>query len=589
MPTWVTRRILDGVGKLADLYYRHKYSTMARRLGRPDVKPTDQRGFIILQIDGLSYLHLKQALDEGHMPYLQRLLDKRRMTVEQWRCGLPSNTPAFQAGLMFGNRFDIPGYRWYEKDRRMPMMPQRLDQVRVVRDRISQGRTGILHGGSCYVSMFDGDADLALFTLSSLQRQHFFESVRGIGLLLLFLLNPFRVLRTLAIATGRYLFSLGCRLVALVRPSVLDPLDFLSPLVHAIADALFTEVQTFGVMLDLYRSVPFIYANYTSYDEIAHQLGPDHRAAFRALDGVDKRIRQIDRMRSRFQERKYDLYLLSDHGNTPSIPFRKRSGMTLGEQIAAHIGKEVSLAERAAPHAHVGKKARYLSEELHALEKRAAPRVRRVIAAARRYVNRKVMDQKVDYDLSRQQDVVVSASGPLAHIYFNVSQRGLDLIEVMLLYPNLLENLFATDSIGAMIGRADERTLVLGQEGGLIVIDEEQDWAKKPNPLTPYGDVAYTAAQIHRVAHFPHAGDLILLGAIEPDEKIVSFELQVATHGGLGGPQGYPFIAWSPERRLRPETLNDAQDLYPYFMQYHAQPQNTKNPPQVEGDQMDGV
>ncbi len=585
MPTWVTRRILDTVDKLANLYYRRKYGTMARRLGRPGIEPTERRGFIILQIDGLSYPHLRQALDEGQMPYLQRLLDESHLKLGQWRCGLPSSTPAFQAGLMFGNRFDIPGYRWYEKDRQVPIMPQRLDQIRVVRDRISQGQIGVLHGGSCYVSMFDGDADLALFTLSSLQRQHFFESARGMGLLLLFLLNPFRVLRTLGIAVGRYLLSLGRHLVALFRPGVLAPLDVLSPLVHAFADALFTEVQTFGLMLDIYRCAPFIYANYTSYDEIAHQLGPTHQDAFRALHGVDKRIRQIDRMRAHYRGREYDLYLISDHGNTPSIPFQKRNGITLGGQIAAHIGSEMSLDERTDPHAHLTKKARYLSEELHALEKRAAPRLCRVIAAARQYVNRKILDQKVDYDLKRQRDVIVSASGPMAHIYFNVSPRPLDLIEVMLLYPALLEDLFTTGDIGVVIGRAGERTVMLGQGGEMSVIDEEHQAVESLHPLAPYGDVSYAAAQIHRVAHFPHAGDLMLLGALEPDGRIVTFEQQVATHGGLGGPQGHPFVAWPPDCPLKPETLNDSQDLYPYFMEYyHGHPLNAKNPPQPKGD-----
>ncbi|MGD2144971.1 MAG: hypothetical protein PVF54_10880, partial [Anaerolineae bacterium] len=182
MPTWFARRVVDLVGKLTDVYYRRKYGAMARRLGRPDVTPGDRRGFILIQIDGLSHDHLAQAIAAGYMPYAEGLLAEGRLAVAPWRCGLPSSTPAVQAGMMFGNRFDIPGFRWYEKDRDAVMMPQRLDQIRTMHDRIGRGQRGILSGGSCYVSMFDGDADLALFTLSTLPRQRFFESVRGIGL-----------------------------------------------------------------------------------------------------------------------------------------------------------------------------------------------------------------------------------------------------------------------------------------------------------------------------------------------------------------------------------------------------------------------
>jgi hypothetical protein len=103
---------------------------------------------------------------------------------------------------------------------------------------------------------------------------------------------------------------------------------------------------------------------------------------------------------------------------------------------------------------------------------------------------------------------------------------------------------------------------------------------EKPNPLAPFGDVAYATHQVHRLTHFPHAGDLILLGEIRPDGKVVTFEKQVATHGGLGGPQGHPFIAWPPGRPLAPETLNDAEHLYPYFMRhYHTHPESNIPPP----------
>jgi hypothetical protein len=579
MSTWFAQRVVDFVGAIAEVYYTRKYGAMSRRLGRPGVSEDRHRGFIVLQIDGLSYDHLIQAIAAGYMPYLGRLLAERRLAVDRWRCGLPTTTPAVQAGIMFGNRFDIPGFRWYEKERGLGILVKRPDQVRALRARISEGRTGILRGGSCYVSIFDGDADLALFTLSTLHRQRFFESVRGIGLLLLFLLSPFRVLRVLSLVIVNYLAGLGRQLVALARPSVLNPFDVLTPLVQAISDTLFTEVQTFGVMLDIYRCAPAIYANYNNYDDVAHKVGADNKGALRVLRDVDKRIRQIDRMRARYRRREYDLYVLSDHGNTPSVPFSWRSGTSLGKHIAAQIGEELLVDDRMDDHTDSVERTVYLLEELEGLEHRFSPRLRRVVSALRRYVGRRMLTgQELRYDLGRQQDVVVSASGPLAHVYFNVSTRPLDLIEVALLYPQCLDTLLATESIGVLIGRAGERTAVLGGRGGTLIVGSEGAVVDGPHPLAPYGDVAYAAAQVHQLAHFPHAGDLVVLGAIEADGKIVTFEDQVATHGGLGGPQERPFIAWPPECSLTPETLDDAQDLYPYFMRNYLEQSSLRGP-----------
>jgi len=575
MPPWFTRRVVDVVSKLTKLYYTRKYGAIAHHLGRAGITPDERRGFIIIQIDGLSHEHLLQAINAGHLPHVGRLLAEQRLLVAPWRCGLPSTTPAVQAGMMFGNRFDIPGFRWYEKESGRTILTRWPDHARAVQARISQGRAGILQGGSCYVSMFDGDADLALFTLSTLHRRRFFESVRGIGLLLLFLLNPFRVLRLLGKTILSYLAGLGRRLVELIRPlSKLppNPFDVISPLLHAAGDALFTEVETFGVILDIYRCVPSIYANYNCYDEVAHTLGPDHPAAFCTLHGVDKCIRQINRMRANYRRREYDLYILSDHGNTPSIPFRQRNSRSLGRYIVDHIESDFSVTERVSSYAHSEEKVRYLLGELEVLEQIASSRMRRVLATIRRYVDRRMLtEQTEDYDLKRQRDVIVCASGPLAHVYFNVSARSLDLIEVMLLYPHLLDDLLSVPGIGAVVGRADARTIVLGHREGMLVIGERYEVMEKPHPLAPFGDAGYTVAQLRRLAHFPHAGDVVVLGAVEPDGRVTTFEEQAATHGGLGGAQGHPFIAWPPRCPLEPEALNDSQDLYPYFMrQYYG-------------------
>jgi hypothetical protein len=43
---------------------------------------------------------------------------------------------------------------------------------------------------------------------------------------------------------------------------------------------------------------------------------------------------------------------------------------------------------------------------------------------------------------------------------------------------------------------------------------------------------------------------------------VVSFEDQVATHGGLGGPQDWPFIAFSSRDRISARRIDNAEELY---------------------------
>jgi hypothetical protein len=565
MATWGTRRTVDLLRRLTGAYYRRKYGALAHRMGRPGVSPDGRRGFIVIQIDGLAHEHLLEALRGNHLPWLGRMMNEGHLSLAPWHCGLPSTTPAAQAGIMFGNREDVPGFRWYEKERGLAVVAKRPDQIQALQARLKGRRIGILRGGSSYVNMFDGDADLALFTLAALHPQRFFESVRGIGLLLLFLLSPFRVLRVLGLTTLGYVQAVGWRLAALARRSVIKPYDLLSPLLTSAVDSLFTEVQTFGVILDIYRSVSSIYANYNTYDEVAHVVGPTHRAALAVLRDVDRRIRQIDRMRNRYQSRQYDLYVLSDHGNTPSVPFSWVTEQSLGQFILAQLGQEISLGEVFGRAGYALTKARYLLEEIRGLEEQVPPALRRVLTVLRRYVDRRVPadPEREVYDLERREDVVVRVSGPLAHVYFNVASRQLDLVEVGLLYPQLLNRLAMTPSIGLVVGRAGRRTVVLGPEGGSAVISEGTLELEFPDPLAAYGDHERVAREIHRLAALQHSGDLILMGGIQTDGRAVTFEEQVATHGGIGGVQEWPFIAYPPSVPLG--TVEAPQDLYRLF------------------------
>ena len=74
-------------------------------------------------------------------------------------------------------------------------------------------------------------------------------------------------------------------------------------------------------------------------------------------------------------------------------------------------------------------------------------------------------------------------------------------------------------------------------------------------------------ADLARVLAFPHSGDLVLLGIWNSTGHVVSFEDQVATHGGLGGPQDYPFFLSPPDALLDLGGITNASQLYPFFLQ----------------------
>jgi hypothetical protein len=333
------------------------------------------------------------------------------------------------------------------------------------------------------------------------------------------------------------------------------------------------------------------------YDEVAHDVGPTHPAALKAIKTMDRQVSQIDKMIHRYGQRGYDLYILSDHGMSPSVPFKQRFGVSLGDTILQQIGDPLVLDERWGAAGHAVTQAHYLLEELRGLEGKLSPRSRSVIRAAREYLSRSLpgehdeepaalsagpykgeagRDDWSNWDPERHSDVAVRVSGPLAHIYFNVSNRRLNLSDIALLYPKLLNHLIEHSGIGLVVAREGEETVMMGR-AGTITVHQAMDRLRGSNPLTGLADPPEQAARIDRVASFPLSGDLMLLGAWE-NGTVVTFEDQIGTHGGLGGPQETPFILYPAEMAWPYGAITNPCDLYPIFAKYldHRKMDETK-------------
>jgi hypothetical protein len=278
-------------------------------------------------------------------------------------------------------------------------------------------------------------------------------------------------------------------------------------------------------------------------------------------------------MRQIYGQREYDLYVLSDHGMTPSPPFRQEYGQTLQDLLADHTGQEVQTGEspgesEGLPEARV----HFLLDEIRGLEDRPRhPLSAQLLRATRQRLEERLLDEALSagWDLHRRSDIVVRNSGSLSHIYLNVTPRPMDMSEVALLYPALLEALIAHPGIALVVGRDGEDVVIAGGAGTLWIGPEEER-LEGENPLQDLAEPGWAAEQVARVARFPHAGDLILLGAWD-GEQVICFEEQVASHGGLGGPQDWPFLAFPPEERMLARGIENSEEVYTRFVEVYGE------------------
>ena len=85
------------------------------------------------------------------------------------------------------------------------------------------------------------------------------------------------------------------------------------------------DLIVFGVLGDMMKGRPAVYATFSSYDEVAHHSGLERADTLEALRKLDQQFGRIERAR-RYAPRPYEIVVLSDHGQTQGATFKQRNG-----------------------------------------------------------------------------------------------------------------------------------------------------------------------------------------------------------------------------------------------------------------------
>src|SRR5439155_1525032 len=129
---------------------------LVRRARRGRAPTPGRRRLLVVQIDGLSRGVLEQALAEGRMPFLRRVIERAGWRVHPMFVGLPSSTPSFQLARAVLRLLADPvgewarGWKWLAIKLGLSVWVRELFTLAVARD---------LYAGvpSIYVNYLDYD------------------------------------------------------------------------------------------------------------------------------------------------------------------------------------------------------------------------------------------------------------------------------------------------------------------------------------------------------------------------------------------------------------------------------------------------
>ena len=559
--------LLTGVLEIEDegSFYQGVIERLARRHSFNDLEP-EKRGLVMMEIDGLSYHHLHSVLAAGRLPTLQKMIDDEGYELSHVDCGLPSQTSACQAGIMFGDNSDIPAFRWYDKEQqKLYVSGSDADELN---GRYAQGK-GLLRGGSSINNMLNGDAQKSLLTLAGLFDADEDEQKQRSEDVYLLLLNPYFLTHTLVlflVDVLRELWQGWQQRRHNVQPR-LNRLAHGYPFVRAITTVFMRDISANLTILDIIRGAPSIYVTWPGYDEVAHHSGPWSEDAFKVLetyDGVVARIRETIKTKA---PRPYDLIILSDHGQSFGPTFKHRYGVSLKEYIEQNLPQGTTVVQSMGGDTGVTS-ITAVSGELDNIQKTGVGG-RTGRAVARR--GGKLLDKgakrgiKADgADINdNEAQVTAYGSGNLAQVYFDLFPRKILLSELDTAYPGMVQALVEHEGIGIVCGYEDDGTpVVLGKRGRLnlhtgLVSGENPLVMYAPNDAGAFGKASLDTRiwQVKKVMDFPHAGDLMVISTLFDDGSVAALEELIGNHGGLGGEQTDAFL-FHPSQVKVPLTRN---------------------------------
>lgn len=525
------------------------YATMMNKFSAmtgPKDAEADVHRLVMLQIDGLSHATIKKAIRRGKMPYLSAMLKQRRWAMRKWFSGLPSQTSAVQAGLFYGDSFDIPGFRWYDKREQRLVTSSNAGDMKALDDRFGSVPNPLLKNGTCINSLIHGGAAKKILTVSAMSDKDLKQHRGSLEDFAIFSLHPYLYTRTMLLMVWDFLVDRAEAMMDLVRrkkPKLTRSIKF--SFLRALVNAFFRESTTYFVMEDIVRGIPIIYANYLGYDMVAHSSGPNSWDALNTLTGIDRQIKKIGRMIKKNPLHHFDLVILSDHGQTESVPFKNLYKKSLREVIEDHL--ETRLSEPGGHPAELG----YFNTLLREVRMVEEAYGTRSIRSGRRTLERLHSRIHEEYEEEKESGgIVVCASGNLAHVYFTENPQRVPTEYLIEKYPTLLEYLVFHPGVGFVVTtNQDGEPIMMAKEGMRRLKSGGVEGGDPVARFANGNDPDLIVKTLVDLCGYPNSGDLIINGNILKNGRVVTFEPQRGTHGGLGGEQTGAFLI--SRRRFR--------------------------------------
>lgn len=441
----------------------------------------DEEGTIIIMIDGLSFNALTYAIKNKYCPTLKKI-NSGPYQLNSYYCGLPAATTSTEALLFYGNNFNIPGFTWFDRDLQKFVRGNRSKELAEFEDKYNKKRN-LLQNGSAIMSVYTGGATELSLSGKNLSFSRPLYFVKTAHYFLMAFLYPVQLMRTIYLTLKT--------LILYQRSNRHSALETFSKIVLGQFSCFLTEVE-------IMRNTKKIFVDFLLYDEFAHTYGPTHSTTLSTLRLIDRYINRIIKS-TKNADRNYNFILLSDHGQTESIPFDDPKIQSINSITKALDNSRYS-----------------------------------VIKTYGGFI-----------PSSDRKELYIVPAGSTLQLYFSDYLRsGIFEKDLENQFPHVISRLLMYEEFGwALVKKADSSSHLYGKYGSVefrrgavpIIVGT-------PFPSLSSEEIEMTIASFTYYSSFPNNGDIVLFGNTTKQNKVYSFEKHRGTHGGFYGPMVHPFI-----------------------------------------------
>lgn len=531
-----------------DFYYRNIIKRQAGRQKFRSPDKSDRTGIVFLEIDGLAYSVLQRAIRNGNTPNMARWLRQGSHRLMRWECDWSSQTGAMQSGILHGNNWDIPSFRWYEKDKGKAMVSNRPADAAEIERRHSNGKGLLHHDGASRANLVSGDAPHSMITLSTVLRKNRKDKIGQDYMA--FFSNPYSAIRILIMAINEIILEI-CQQVSQkrrdIQPRVRRGL-FPYPLLRAFTNVFQRELGMSATIQDIYAGRPVTYTMFLGYDEVAHHSGIERPETLKELEKIDRAFGRLEKV-LQDSPRKYEIVVLADHGQTQGATFKQRYGTSLQELVSNLTNAKTAESDTK----DEGKS--YVRASSLEMSK-----FRGILSVISKLLRSGPEEQNLD-----GAEIVVMPSGGLGSISFVRHPQRLSLEHINRLYPELINSLVKHKGVAFLLVRSEEHgDMAIGKKGVYYL---KTNKVKGSNPLAPFGPNA--AKHVARTSSFPHCPDIAINANYWQDtEETAAFEELVGSHGAMGGGQQYPFILYPAAFKSPAKEIIGAEKVHQQFRKW---------------------